>query len=100
MAVGEVSKNVSIAGKDSRLVAIGASIAYAGFLLVLAAAVIALSAFIPLGWAALAVGCAVMLAGATAILIGKKRLREGEFLPRDTLKTLKEDTKWMRNQLM
>ncbi len=100
LAAGEVSQKVSRAGKDSQFVAVGASIIYAGFLLVLASAVIALSALIPLGWAALIVGFAAMAAGAITVRIGKKRLGEEDFLPRETLNSLREDTKWMRNQLM
>ena len=99
LAASEMSQKVSRAGKNAQLVTIGASVTYAGFLLILAAAVIALSVIIPAGWAALVVGVTVLLAGVMTMLIGKKRLRDEDFIPRETIDTLKEDTKWMRDQL-
>jgi hypothetical protein len=100
LAMAEVSRKVSKAGKDSQIITIGAFITYAGFLFVLAAAVIALSLLIPVGWAAFAVGVAALIGGAITIRIGKKRISEENLLPSETLDTLKEDAKWMRNQLM
>ena len=100
LAAAEVSRKVSKAGKDSQLIMIGAFIAYAGFLFILAAAVIALSLLIPIGWATFSVGFTVLVAGARAIRTGKKRISEGDLLPNETIDTFKEDTRWMRNQLM
>jgi hypothetical protein len=100
LAAAEVSRKVSKAGKDSQLIMIGAFIAYAGFLFILAAAVIALSLLIPIGWATFSVGFTVLVAGAIAIRTGKKRISEGDLLPNETIDTFKEDTRWMRNQLM
>ncbi len=100
LAASEMSQKVSRAGKNAQLVTIGASVTYAGFLLILAAAVIALSVIIPVVWAALVVGVTVLLTGAVTMFIGKKRLRDEDFIPRETINTLKEDTKWMRDQLM
>jgi predicted phage tail protein len=95
-----MSRKVSRAGNSLQLVTIGAFVIYAGFLLVLAAAVIALSVFIPIGWAALVVGVTVLLAGAITMLIGKKRLSKSNFIPHETIDTIKADTKWMHDQLM
>ena len=99
LAAAEMSRKVSKVGKDSQLVTIGAFVAYGGFLFILAAAAIALSLLIPDGWAALVVGVAVLPAGIIIMRTGKKRLNEG-FLPRETINTLREDTKWMRDKLM
>jgi uncharacterized membrane protein HdeD (DUF308 family) len=74
-------------------VIIGASVAYAGFLLILAAAVIALSVVIPAVWAALVVGAAVLLAGTITMRIGQKRRSQEDFIPRQTINTLREDAK-------
>lgn len=100
LAVAEMSQKVSRAGKDSELITIGAFILYAGVLFILAAAAIALSLVIPAGFAALAVGAAALIAGAVVIRIGIKRIRQENLLPSETIETLKEDSKWMRNQLM
>lgn len=99
MAASEISRKVSRAGKNSQLVTVGASVAYAGFLAIIAAAIIGLSLIIPAGWAALAIGVAMLLAGAITMHIGKQRL-SNDFLPGETINNLREDTKWMRDQLM
>ncbi|SPF34959.1 conserved hypothetical protein [Syntrophobacter sp. SbD1] len=99
MASAEMSRKVSRVWKDSQLVTVGACVAYAGFLAIIAAAIIGLSLIIPAGWAALAIGVAALLAGAITMRIGKKRLNN-DFLPSETINTFREDTKWMRNQLM
>lgn len=100
LAAAEMSRKVSSAWKDSQLITIGAFITNAGLLLILAAAVIALSLVIPVGWAAFAVGVAALIAGAITIRIGKRRISETDLLPRETIDTLKEDTKWTRKRLM
>ncbi len=100
LAAAEMSRKVSKAGSDLQLMTIGASVTYAGFLLILAAAVIALSVFIPAGWAALAVGLATLIAGAITMRIGRRRLSRDNFIPSETIDTMKADTKWMRDQLM
>jgi hypothetical protein len=98
MASAEVTRKISKAGKSSTLPAAGAFIAYAGLLFLLAAAVIGISNLIPAGWAALIVGASALIVGGILVIIGRQRLR-GDILPRETLDTVKEDTKWMRNQL-
>lgn len=100
MATGEVSRKVTAVRKDSQLVAAGAFVAYAGFFFILGAVVMALSLVIPLVWATLIVGVATVAAGAVTISVGRKRLGGRDFLPRETYKNIKEDAKWMRDQLM
>ena len=100
LAAAEMSRKVSEAGKDLQLTTIGASVAYAGFLFILAAAVIWLSFLIPAGWAALVVGVTVLLAGVITMRTGKKRLSNHDFTPSETIDMIKADTKRMRDQLM
>ncbi len=98
LAAAEMTRRATKAGKNSLLVTIGAFVLYAGFLSIIAAAVIGLSVLIPAGWAALSIGVVIVIAGAITMLIGKRRIRR-DILPRETMDTLREDSKWMRNQV-
>jgi len=98
LAAAEMSWKFSKQRKITQLVAIGASVAYAGFLSILAALVIALSAVMPAAWAALVVGVAAILTGTIVLLVAMKNRGKEDFIPRRTIDTLKEDAKWMRNQ--
>jgi hypothetical protein len=100
MATAEVSRTASKAGKGSRLITIGAFVTYAGFLFILASAVFALSLLIPVGWAVFAVGTVTLIAGMAAIYAGKRQFSHTRLPLGETIESLKEDAKWMRNQLM
>jgi hypothetical protein len=96
----EMSRKVSKTFDDSRLVAIGAFVVFAGFLLILVAAVTALSVFIPTSCTALAVGVTTLLAGAITMRSGKKRLSEDNPITGESVHLFEEDTTWMRNHPM
>jgi uncharacterized membrane protein YqjE len=100
LAGTEMSRKVGKAGKDSMFIAVGGGVAYAGFLFLLAAAVIELSVVIPIALSALLVGIVVLAIGASIVYVGQKRLREEDFVPRKTIETLREDKEWMQNQVM
>lgn len=100
LAATEVSGKVSQAGRDSVLLIIGASIAYAGLLFVLLAIVMALSVYIPVSVSALAVGVFTLIIGLFVVRTGKKRLNNRDFIPNKTIDALREDGKWMQDQLM
>lgn len=98
MAGAEITSQISSAGKNSTLVTIGAVFAFAGLLYLLLAATAGLAILIPVPLAALAVGGATFILGGIILIAGKRRLR-ADVIPRETIDTVKEDTKWMRNQL-
>lgn len=100
LATTEVSGKISQAGRDSVLLIIGASIAYAGLLLILLAIVMALSVYIPVSVSALAVGVFALSIGLLVVRTGKKRLNNRDFIPNKTIDSLREDGKWMQDQLM
>ena len=100
LAAAETSSKFSKEIKRTKLMSIGAFIVYAGFLFILAACVIGLSVVMPAGWAALVVGATVLLAGAITILIAQKTRGGEDFIPRRTVDIMREDAKWMRDQLM
>ncbi len=90
----EISHKASQAGKDVAFIAIGGGIAYAGLLVILAAAVLGLALIIP-GWAsALIVGVAVMGAGYVLIHKGLSDLKTMKATPEQTIASLKETKQW------
>ncbi|MDR3556921.1 MAG: phage holin family protein [Syntrophobacteraceae bacterium] len=98
MASAEIWQKAANAGKSSTMLTVGGFVLYAGFIFLLAAAALGLSLVIAPVWAFLVVGAAALVVGATLTMIGKRRL-SADILPRETIDTAKEDTKWMRNQL-
>ncbi len=100
LAATEVSGKVSQAGRDSVLLIIGASIAYAGLLFVLLAIVMALSVYVPLSASALSVGVFALIIGLFVVRTGRKRLNNRDFIPNKTIDALREDGKWIQDQLM
>lgn len=90
----EMSHKVSQAGKDVALLAIGGALAYAGLLVLLAAATLALALVIP-GWAsALIVGLIVVGAGYVLFQKGMSDLKKFNPAPQQTIDSLKETKIW------
>jgi uncharacterized membrane protein YqjE len=58
----------------------------------------ALGNVIDLGWAALIVGVLLGICAAVLFAVGRKRLREINPTPEQTMQTLKEDVQWARTQ--
>ena len=79
--------------------AVGGFIAYAGFLVLLAAAVVGLSYYMWVWLAALIVGVVVALIGTIMFVGGLGRLRDIDPAPQQTIETLKEDRDWAKTQV-
>jgi hypothetical protein len=77
----------------------GALILHAGFLVLLAAAVLGLSLVVPPWAAALIVGGVVLLAGLGIVLKGRRDMKAETLVPGRTLRTLREDADWAREQM-
>lgn len=90
----EMSQKASKAGKDVAFIAVGGAIAYAGLLVTLSAAVLALALVLP-GWAsALLVGLAALGGGYVLIQKGLNDLKTIKPLPDYTIESLKETKQW------
>lgn len=100
LARTEMSRKITRAGRDSMFVTAGAAVAYAGFLFLLVAVVMALALVMPVSLAAFIVGFPVLCAGLIAVLVGKRRLSRENFVPNRTLDILREDKKWKQDRLM
>ena len=100
LAQTELTEKATRVGKNVGFLVVGGAIGYAALLAVLAAVVIGLAVFIPTWLAALIVGIGV---GATAYFLmispALEALKKTDLTPRETVRSLKEDAQWLKNQV-
>lgn len=99
LAATEIGDKATKVGKDVRYLAIGGAVAYAGFLALLAAAIIGLADYMPWWSSALIVGGVVAGIGYFLIQRGIGELKQIDLTPRQTIGTLKEDVQWAKQQV-
>ena len=95
----EVSQTAKHVGKNVGYLVVGGAVAHAGMLAVIAAIIMLLAKVMPNWGATLLVG--IVVAAIAWMLIGKalSALQQTEITPRETVETLKEDAKWMKEQI-
>jgi len=98
LAKTEMTTKMSSMGKNVGLMVGGGLVLYAGFLSLIAFAIIALSLAMPLWGAALLVTALVLAIGAFLVWFGREHMKRVDMAPRQTVETLKEDARWMREQ--
>jgi hypothetical protein len=91
LASAEISGAMSRLSRGLISVATGGAVLYAGFLTLLAAAVLALALVVEPWLAALIVGGAVTLIGLVMVMKGKKALEPSDLKPRRTVESLRQD---------
>ncbi len=95
----EMSQKSTQAGKDVAFIAVGGALAYAGLLVLVAAATLGLALVIP-GWAsALIVGLVVVGIGYGLIQKGISDLKNINPAPQKTIASVKETKQWTTNAL-
>jgi xanthine/uracil permease len=99
LARAEMGQKASEVGKDIGFLAVGGAVAYAGFLAIVAAIIIALAAYIPWWLSALLVGLVIAGIGYVLVQRGLSALKKQEMAPKQTLDTVKEDTEWAKQQM-
>ena len=95
----ELHEKFSRVGQGATALGTGALIAFSGWLVLLAAAVLGLSNVVPPWLAALIVALVVLAIGATLLLLGKNRLDADSLTPKRTIRSLREDEAWIRERL-
>jgi len=95
----ELSEKLGRLGLGAGALAAGGLVAFSGWLVLLAAAVLGLSNLVAPWLAALIVGVVVLAIGAGLLLFGKSKLDSEALVPRRTLNSLREDEAWIRDQL-
>ena len=99
LARAEIVDKFGELGIGAGLVAVAGALAFAGLLYLMAAAMIGLAMVVPLWAAALIVGgVALLIAGALA-MVGRAKMRANNLVPARTIKTLRDDAVWAREQM-
>ena len=92
LAKTEMSQKMSRVGKDVGFLAAGGAVLYAGFLALIAAAIIGLAHLgLHWGWSAFLVGAVVAGVGGFLVKTGLDNLKREDLVPRQTIESLKED---------
>ena len=99
LAQAELTVKAKDAASCGVQIAVGAAVALGGGLVLLAALVIVLALAVPLWASALLVGIVVTGAGAVLVSAGVRRFQGIDALPRRTLETLKDDKRWISEQV-
>lgn len=99
LAKVEMTAKAKTAGRDAAIVAAGGSIAVLGVMALLAALILALGTLIPLWASALIVGAMVTITGGILVAMGIRAFKELDVAPRETIETLEEDKRWLKEQV-
>jgi len=95
----ELREKLGMLGLGAGAIAAGGLVAFSGWLVLLAAAVLGLSNLVAPWLAALIVGIVVLALGGGLLFFGKSRLDPDSLVPRRTLNSLREDEAWIREQV-
>lgn len=99
LAQAEFTQKAVVIGKNVGFLAVGGAVGYAALLAILAAAIIGLGHFIPLWLSALLVGLVIGIVAFLLISSALKKLKDTNLKPAQTVETLKEDAKWLKDQV-
>lgn len=100
LARTELTEKASQVGKDLAMLAVGGLVAYAGLLAIIAAIIFLMAdRGVPLWISALIVGALVAGIGALLVQRGITALRRQDFAPRQTIESIKDDTRWAKEQV-
>lgn len=99
LAQAEMTQKAAKIGKNIGFLAVGGFIANAALLVIVAALILGLGNFMPFWLSALIVGIIVGIVAAVLISTGLKNLKNIDLKPKETVETLKEDAKWLKEQI-
>jgi len=99
LAQVEITNKASKVGVNIGSLAVGGAIGYAGLLAILAGVILGLANFMPAWLAALIVGVVVAAVAYFMISSALTKLKNTELTPTATVDSIKEDAKWLKNQV-
>jgi hypothetical protein len=99
LAQVELTSKAAEVGKDIGYLVVGGAVGYAALLVLLAAAVIILANVVPMWASALIVGVIVGAVAFFLISSAMAALKKVDLAPRATVDSIKEDAKWLKNQV-
>jgi hypothetical protein len=99
LAQAELTNKATKMGKNVGYLVVGGAVGYAALLVILAAVVVILANFIPLWASALVVGAVVGAVAFMLISSALAELRKADPVPRESVESIKEDAKWLKDQV-
>jgi uncharacterized membrane protein YqjE len=99
LAQVEMTAKAKSAGRGVAFIAAGGFIAYAGFIILLIAAVVALSLVMADWLAALIVGLVVAIIGGVMAWSGLNNLKKIDPVPQQTVETIEEDREFLKEKM-
>lgn len=99
LARAELTDKARQAGRGAAEIAVGAVILLVALGALTAAAILGLALVVEPWLAALIVGVALALVGGIVLVVGLSNLRTGNLAPRRTMGTLRDNTRWAKEQL-
>ena len=99
LAQTEMIQKATDIGKNVGFLMIGGAVAFVAVLVFITAVIIGLANFIPLWLATVIVGVTVSIVAFLLISSALKSLKNTDLKPRQTVETLQEDAKWLKNQV-
>jgi hypothetical protein len=100
LARTELTQKAIQVGKDIAILAVGGLVAYAGLLALIGGVIFLLAdRGVPLWASALIVGGIIAIIGYVLVQRGISALKQQDLTPRQTIESLKEDTKWAKEQV-
>jgi hypothetical protein len=99
LARAELADKLGQLGTGAAEMIAGGFIIYGGFLVLLAAAVLGLAQVLPPWLAAIVVGVVTALVGAGVLLKGRRDVEARRLVPSRTIRTLRDDAEWAREQM-
>ena len=99
LAKVELGEKAVQVGKQLGLMALGGGVAYAGILALVAALIVLIGQFVAMWLSAFLVGVVVLAAGYLILRAQLAAFRHFDPIPKATVRTLKEDKDWMKEQL-
>lgn len=99
LAQTELTNKATSIGKDLGFLAVGGTIGLAGLGALVAAVIVGLAYFIPLWLSALIVGVVLSIVAAVIVMSALNKLKETNLKPQETIKSLKEDAQWLKEQV-
>jgi hypothetical protein len=99
LARTEMGHKAGKVGRDVGFLAAGGAVAYAGLLAIVAAIIIGIAQLgVPWWLSAFIVGAAIAGAGYVLVQKGISALKTEDLAPRETVESVKEDAKWIRER--
>jgi len=95
----ELHEKFSRMGQGAVALSAGAMLAFSGWLVLLAAAVLGLATVVAPWLSALIIGGAILAIGVVLLLVGKNRFEAQSLLPKRTIRSLREDEAWLKERL-